>query len=79
MPDGTMNNHRKALKKLKDFNPTLHFDDITGDFLKAILFLVISDEKVTNRKKKKQGLGNMQSTAYKDMAIIKRYVFAGHA
>lgn len=73
--DGTMNNHRKALKKLKDFNPTLHFDDITGDFLKQY-FLGHLTRKVSESKKKTQGLGNMQSTAYKDMAIIKRYVFA---
>lgn len=73
--EGTMSNHRKALKKLKEFNPTLHFDEITGEFLKQY-FLGHLTRKPDESKKKIQGLGNMQSTAYKDMAIIKRYVFA---
>ncbi|HLP05105.1 MAG TPA: site-specific integrase [Paludibacter sp.] len=61
----TIANHNKALNKLKDYQPNLTFDDIDHDFLEKYFksHLLKTEE-------------NMHSTAYKDMATIKKYVRA---
>lgn len=63
--DGTLANHNKALVKLKNHAPSLHFDDITFDFLEGYFKGVLLREHK-----------NKQSTAYKDMSIIRKYVHA---
>lgn len=64
---GTLANHAKALKKLKDYAPDLHFDDITYDFLKGYFLGHLT---------KAGELGNKLSTGYKDMSVIRKYVHA---
>jgi len=62
---GTIANHNKALNKLKEFQPNLTFDDIDHDFIVRYFnahLLKTSENKLT--------------TAYKDMANIKKYVRA---
>jgi len=54
--------HEDAINKLERYAPNLHFDDIDEAFL--------SDYKIHLRKK----LKNIESTATKNMAIIKKYV-----
>lgn len=63
---GTINVHRSVLKKLKEFNSELHFDDLTTDFL---------DEYYAHLRKKEK---NCENTAYKNMSTIRKYVRAAY-
>lgn len=58
----TLNNHKTALSKLKDFAPNLHFDDITEDFM-VDFFCYLKKE-----------LHNNNNTAYKNIASIQKYI-----
>lgn len=62
MEMGTLSTHLSAIKKLREYSPTLHFDDITKDWL--------DDYFIYLRKE----LDNNTNTAYKNMGIIKKYV-----
>ncbi len=62
---GTTANHKKALDKLRDYEPDLTFDDLDYDFL--LRFFNAHLLKTCD---------NMHSTAYKDMATIKKFVRA---
>lgn len=61
----TMNVHTTVLKKLEEYAPELHFDDITIDFLNEYYYKHL-------RKK----LENNENTAYKNMSTIRKYVNA---
>jgi site-specific recombinase XerD len=60
----TMQSHNKVLKKVKDYAPNLHFDDITPEWL-ADYFRYL-----------RRDLKNNENTAYKDMSTFKKYVRA---
>ena len=60
----TLNTHNSVLNKMKEYNPNLHFDDITADFL---------NEYHAHLKFK---CGNNDNTVMKNMATIKVYVRA---
>lgn len=60
----TLDTHKSVIEKLKAFNPNLHFDDITEDWLDAYYSYL--------RKK----MENCENTAYKNMSIIRKYVRA---
>jgi site-specific recombinase XerD len=60
----TMKVHNSVIKKLRDYNPELHFDDITTDWL---------DEYYAYLRK---NLKNCENTAYKNMSTIRKYVRA---
>lgn len=62
MEMGTLATHMSVMRKLKEYSPTLHFDDITKDWL--------DDYFVYLRKT----LDNNTNTAYKNMCILKKYV-----
>ncbi|RGU27353.1 site-specific integrase [Bacteroides cellulosilyticus] len=62
----TLNTHMSVIRKLKEFNIDLIFDDITRDWL-DIYFAYLRRE-----------LDNNANTAYKNMAIIKKYVLAAY-
>lgn len=62
----TMKVHATVLKKVQDYSPSLHFDDITTDFL---------DEYYAYLCKKAK---NCENTAYKNMATFKKYVRAAY-
>lgn len=62
--DSTMDTHRSAIGKLKTYNPKLHFDDITEDWL---------DRYYSHLRKK---MDNCENTSYKNMSIIRKYVRA---
>jgi integrase/recombinase XerD len=62
---GTTGNHKKALDKLKDYEPNLTFDELDYDFL--LRFFNAHLLKTCENK---------HSTAYKDMASIKKFVRA---
>lgn len=62
----TLNTHRSVIRKLKDFNANLIFDDITRDWL-DIYFVYLRKE-----------LDNNDNTAYKNMAVLKKYVLAAY-
>ncbi len=62
----TLNTHMSVIRKLKEFNTDLIFDDITRDWL-DIYFAYLRRE-----------LDNNANTAYKNMAIIKKYVLAAY-
>ena len=62
----TLNTHMSVIRKLKEFNTDLIFDDITRDGL-DIYFAYLRRE-----------LDNNANTAYKNMAIIKKYVLAAY-
>lgn len=62
----TMNVHNSVIKKLKEYSPELHFDDLTTDYL---------DEYYANLRKK---LKNCENTAYKNMSTIRKYVKAAY-
>jgi len=63
---GTMQTHVSTFKKLKEYAPDLHFDDITLDFIV---------EYYTNLRKT---LKNNENTAYKNMSTIRKYVNAAY-
>lgn len=58
----TLNTHKVVIKKLEAYSPRLHFDDITSDFIRGYYWYLRKD------------LGNEDTTAYKNMSIIKKYV-----
>jgi len=59
---GTMKNHITVLKKLKEYAPELHFDDITEDFITGYFCYLTKDLK------------NNLNTAYKNLVTIQKYV-----
>ena len=60
----TQQNHEKVIRKLKLHAPNLHFDDITTEWLiEYFRYMRVS-------------LKNNENTAYRNMAIIKKYVRA---
>lgn len=62
----TVQTHRAAMANLRQFKQDLTFDDITEEFLNCYLHYL----------KKIQGLGD--STAYKKLSILKKYVRAAY-
>ncbi|GHT25117.1 hypothetical protein AGMMS4957_19320 [Bacteroidia bacterium] len=60
----TMQSHDTVLKKLQEYSPHLHFDDITTDWL---------DDYYAYLRKK---LKNCENTAYKNMSTLRKYVRA---
>lgn len=60
----TLNTHMSVIRKIQEFNAALTFDDINRDWL-DIYFSHLRRE-----------LDNNANTAYKNMAIIKKYVLA---
>lgn len=58
----TLKNHMKILRKVKDYAPLLHFDDITPEWL-CDYFRYLAVE-----------LKNSENTSYKNMGILKTYV-----
>ncbi len=63
---GTISTHNSVIKKLVGYNPELHFDDITTDWL---------DEYYAYLRK---DLNNVENTAYKNMSTIRKYVRAAY-
>lgn len=61
-----MNVHKSVIKKLKEYSPELHFDDLTTDYL---------EEYYAHLRKK---LKNCENTAYKNMSTIRKYVRAAY-
>lgn len=64
MEMSTFNVHKSVIEKIKTYNPDLHFDDITTDWL---------DEFYSYLRKK---LKNNENTAYKNMSTLRKYVRA---
>ena len=62
----TLSTHMSVIRKMKEFNADLTFDDITRDWL-DIYFGYLRKE-----------LDNNANTAYKNMAILKKYVLAAY-
>lgn len=62
MESGTFMSHQSVINKLKQYSPTLHFDDIDKNFLDRYFIHL------------KKGLENNDNTAYKNMAILKKYI-----
>ena len=58
----TLQTHMSVMRKLKEYAPELHFDDITKGWL--------DDYFIYLRKE----LDNNDNTAYKNMAVLKKYV-----
>ena len=58
----TIDTHVTVFDKLKKFRPLLHFEEITEDFLVDFFCHLHKDH------------GNADSTAYKNMSILKKYV-----
>ena len=58
----TLQTHMSVMRKLKEYAPELHFDDITKEWL--------DDYFIYLRKE----LDNNDNTAYKNMAVLKKYV-----
>lgn len=56
--------HKTVLKKVEDWQPTLHFDDITEDWLNRYYIHL------------KKDLGNCNNTVHKNLSIFKKYVLA---
>lgn len=56
--------HRSVIRKLEAYNPSLHFDDITVEWL-DVYYAYLRKE-----------LGNNENTAYKNMSTIRKYVRA---
>jgi len=54
--------HKSVLKKLKEYNSTLHFDDIDGEFIENY------------KRYLTQKLENNLNTTYKNLAVIRKYV-----
>lgn len=64
--ESTIQVHRTAMNNLRAYKEDLTFDDITEDFLNCYLHYL----------KKVQGLG--ESTAYKKLSVLKKYVRAAY-
>lgn len=62
----TLQTHMSVIRKLKEFNSDLIFDDITHEWLDIYFSYLRKD------------LNNNQNTAYKNMAILKKYVLAAY-
>lgn len=62
----TLNTHLSVIRKLKEFNANLIFDDITPNWL-DLYFAYL-----------RKNLDNNPNTAYKNMAILKKYVLAAY-
>lgn len=62
----TLNTHMSVIRKLQEFNSNLIFDDITRDWLDSYFSYL------------RKELDNNANTAYKNMAIIKKYVLAAY-
>jgi site-specific recombinase XerD len=60
----TMDVHRTVLKKVEEYAPELHFDDITKDWLDGYYAHLRKDLK------------NNENTAYKNMSTFRKYVNA---
>lgn len=60
----TNKSHEKVIRKIKNYAPNLHFDDITTEWL---------IQYFSHLRKK---LKNNENTAYKDMGTLKKYVLA---
>lgn len=58
----TLSTHLSVMHKLEGYAPTLHFDDITVEWLDDLFLYLHRD------------LENNDNTAYKNMAILKKYV-----
>ncbi|MDU1890891.1 MAG: site-specific integrase [Dysgonomonas sp.] len=58
----TLSTHKSVIKKVKEFAPNLHFDDITTEWL---------DEYYMHLRKKCK---NNDNTAYKNISTFKKYV-----
>ena len=61
---GTLHNHNTALRKLQEFAPALHFDDLTEEFVASYFCHLTRD------------MGNSNNTAYKNLSSIRRYISA---
>lgn len=66
LEDSTFRTNLSVIKKLKEYNANLYFDDITTEWLDEYYFYLMAE------------LGNNQNTANKNMATIKKYVLAAH-
>ena len=64
LEDSTFRTNLSVVKKLKEYNSNLYFDDITRDWLDGYYFYLLKE------------LGNNENTANKNMATIKKYVLA---
>lgn len=64
LEDSTYKTNLSVIKKLKEYNPNLYFDDITSEWLDEYFFHLMNE------------LENNQNTANKNMATIKKYVLA---
>mgnify|MGYP002576698900 FL=1 len=62
----TFKTNLSVIKKLKEYNQDLHFDDITNEWLDGYFSYLMHD------------LDNNLNTAFKNMATIKKYVTAAH-
>ena len=62
----TLTMHNVILKKLKEFAPELHFDDITLDFVVGYYSFL------------RKTLKNNENTSYKNMSVIRKYVRAAY-
>ena len=62
LEDSTYKTNLSVIKKLKEYNPNLYFDDITSEWLDEYFFHLMNE------------LENNQNTANKNMATIKKYV-----
>ena len=58
--------HKTVLKKVEDFQPSLHFDDITEDWLNRYFIYL------------KKDLKNCDNTVHKNLTIFKKYVLAAY-
>ena len=63
----TLNTHLSVMRKLQEYSPNLHFDDITVEWLDNLFLYLHKD------------LSNNDNTAYKNMAVLKKYVRLAYA
>lgn len=63
----TLNTHLSVVSKLRAYAPNLHFDDITVEWLDNLFLYLHKD------------LDNNDNTAYKNMAVLKKYVRLAYA
>lgn len=66
LEDSTYKTNMSVIKKLKEYNASLYFDDITREWLDEYFFYLLKE------------LGNNENTANKNMATIKKYVLAAY-
>lgn len=58
--------HKTVLKKVEEYQPSLHFDDITEDWLNRYFIYL------------KKDLKNCDNTVHKNLTIFKKYVLAAY-